>query len=299
MNLQAIYFLLLAPDVARKENKMLKDIMVHLDGGTNDAIRLAHAEKLASLSGSRLVGLYTNPLPEYAYVLAVQSGLAPMEPIIEAEEQMRQNGDRVVAELEQKLAKLPLPHVVRRLDVSASQIVAQAVAQARWADLFVASAPYQKEPILFWDELVEAVMFESGHAIYLVPGASQAPPSLDSIVIGWHPTKEATRAIAEALPILKSGRNIRLAVIDPEKDGAVETSFINEYFKHHGVNVEVLVLDSEKKSVPQVLLHEARSIKAGLIVMGAYGHSRLREWILGGATREMIETSEIPLLMAH
>jgi len=279
---------------------MLKDIMVHFDGSAEDDIRLAHATKLASsLSSPHIIGLYTNPLPEYAYVLAVQSGLAPMEPIIEAEEQLRKAGDVTAADLAQKLAKIALPGTVRRLDIGASQIVRRGVAEAHWADLFVASVPYQREPVLYWDELVEGVMFESGHGIYLVPAASKTPPELNSILIAWRPTREAARAIAEALPLLKAARNIRLVTIDPEDDAAPEASRIVEYFTHHGLNVEVLTLASEQKSIPEILLREAHSIKAGLIVMGAYGHSRLREWILGGATREIIEKSDIPLLLAH
>ncbi len=279
---------------------MLKDIMVHFDGSAEDDVRLAHAAKLASsLCSPHLVGLYTNPLPEYAYVLAVQSGLAPMEPIIEAEEQLRKTGDATFADLTQKLAKIAIPGTIRRLDVGASQMVRRGVAEALWADLFVASVPYQREPILFWDSLVEAVMFESGHAIYLVPAANKAPPVLDNILIAWNPTREAARAIAEALPLLKAGRNIRLVTIDAEEDAAPEASRIVEYFSHHGIDIEVRALAAGKQSVPEILLGEAHSMKAGLIVMGAYGHSRLREWILGGTTREIIEKSDIPLLLAH
>jgi nucleotide-binding universal stress UspA family protein len=278
---------------------MLKDVMVHFDGGVEDDIRLAHAAKLAAfLSGPHIVGLYTNPLPEYAYVLAVQSGLAPIEPIIEAEQQLRKAGDATVHALTQKLAKIAIPSTIVRLDVGASELVGRSVAEAHWADIFVASVPYQHEPVLYWDSLVEAVMFESGHGIYLIPAASRTPPELDSILIAWKPTREAARAIAEALPLLKAARNIRLVTIDPEA-GAPETPRLVEYFKHHGVDVEVLTLASEQKSIPEILLREAHSINAGLIVMGAYGHSRWREWILGGATREIIEKSDIPLLLAH
>jgi nucleotide-binding universal stress UspA family protein len=177
-------------------------------------------------------------------------------------------------------------------------MVGRSVAEAHWADIFVASVPYQREPILYWDSLVEAVMFESGHGIYLIPAASRTPPELDNILIAWKPTREAARAIAEALPLLKAARNIRLVTIDPDA-GAPETPRILEYFKHHGVDIEVLALGSEQKSVPEILLREAHAINAGLIVMGAYGHSRWREWILGGATREIIEKSDIPLLLAH
>lgn len=279
---------------------MLKDILVHLDGGAEDDIRLAHAEKLASyLCGPHLTGLYTNPLPEYAYVLAVQSGLAPMEPILEAEAQLRKAGDVAVATLTQKLAKIAIPATIRRLDVGASRLVARGVAEARWSDIFVASVPYRREPILYWDQLIEAVMFKSGHGIYLVPAASTAPPQLDNVLIAWSATREAARAIAEALPLLKAARTVRLVAIDPEEDATPETSRIVEHFADHGIKVEVITLAAQQTSIPDILLREAESLKAGLIVMGAYGHSRLREWILGGVTRDIIERSDMPLFLAH
>ena len=276
---------------------MLKDIMAHLDGSANDAVRLAHATKIASLHGARLIGLYTNPLPEYAYVLAVQSGLAPMEPVIEGEERMRKNGDRVVADIEQKLAKLPVPSAIRRLDVGASQIIAQCVTEAQWADLFVAVAPYRHEYALYWDDLVEAVMFESGHGIYLIPDTGHPAPDFENVLIAWQPTREAARAIHEALPFLKTSKTVRLAIANP--DWTFQAPVIVDYFHRHGVSVEIAILESKEKSVPDILLDEAHGMKAGLIVLGAYGHSRFREWVLGGTTREMIERSDIPLLMAH
>lgn len=76
---------------------MLKDVAVHLDGSADDDIRIAHAQNLASRCRSHVTGVFTNPIVEYAYVLAVQSGLAPMEPIIENQEEMRKAGDRVIS----------------------------------------------------------------------------------------------------------------------------------------------------------------------------------------------------------
>jgi nucleotide-binding universal stress UspA family protein len=278
---------------------MLKDIMVHLDGGKDDEIRLVHAEALALLCEARLVGLYTNPLIEYAFVLAVQSGLAPMEPIIEAEERMRKNGDEAVRKLERRLAQSPVSSVIHRLDVGMSQLARLGAAEARWADLFVASTPYQADKPLFWDDLIESITFEAGHGVYLIPPGAKSPPKLEKVLIAWHGTREATRAIAEALPLLSSAKVVRLAIIDPSDDGTCETPRVIEYFKRRGIVIETTVLNSEKKPVSDILLREARSINADLIVMGAYGHSRLREWIFGGTTRGMLMNSDVPLLVAH
>lgn len=282
---------------------MLNDVFVHLDGGADDDIRLAHAEKLVSAFGSNLIGIFTNPLVEYAYVLAVQSGLAPMEPIIEAQENTRQEGDRAVVRLQKKLAGFSKPGVIRRLDVGTSQIVSRVVDLSHWADVFVAMAPYGPEAIPLWNNLVEGVMFESGRPIYLVPHTHPVPSNLENVLIAWSPTREASRAIAGALPLLKSSKNIRLVTIDSDSSFELEDIFdaamISSYFDHHGLRVGVDSFKLKGRVVSEILAEEARKMHADLIVMGAYGHSRLREWVLGGTTRNMIGSADIPLLLAH
>jgi len=282
---------------------MLNDVFVHLDGSADDDVRIAHAQKLASLVGSNLIGIFTNPLVEYAYVLAVQSGLAPMEPIIEAQESTRREGDRAVARLQQKLANFSKPSVIRRLDIGTSQIVSRVVDLSHWADVFVAMAPYGREAVPLWNNLVEGVMFESGRPIYLVPRARPAPSNLENVLIAWSPTREATRAVAGALPLLRSSKNIRLVAIDTEASIELENIFdpgvISAYFDHHGLQVGVDSFKLKGRAVFDILCDEARKMHADVIVMGAYGHSRLREWVLGGTTRNMIESAGIPLLLAH
>lgn len=282
---------------------MLKDVAVHLDGSADDDIRIAHAQNLASRCRSHVTGIFTNPIVEYAYVLAVQSGLAPMEPIIESQEEMRKAGDRAISDLYEKFAKLQSENSIQRLDVGASQIVSRVVALARWTDVFVASAPYGHEAIPLWNDLVEGVMFKSGRPIYLVPESRPAVRELENVLIAWSPTREASRTISEALPLLKSSKNIRLVIVDTELEFQLEdiseTETITTYFGHHGIPIRVECLKLQGRSVPELLRDEAREMNAGLIVMGGYGHSRLREWVLGGTTRDMIEFTDIPLFLAH
>jgi nucleotide-binding universal stress UspA family protein len=282
---------------------MLKDIAVHIDGSADDDIRIAHAQNLASVCGYHVTGIFTNPLVEYAYVLAVQSGLAPMEPILESQEEMRKAGDRAVASLHQKFATFNNVSSIQRLDVGASQIVSRVVRLARWTDMFVALAPYGREAIPLWNDMVEGVMFESGRPIYLVPDSRPPIPKLESVLIAWSPTREASRAIVEVLPLLRLSKNIRLVTVDTESEFQLEdiseTDIISAYFGHHGIPVSIESLKLRGRTVPEILYDEAHEMNAGLVVMGAYGHSRLREWVLGGTTRDMIKSTRIPLLLAH
>ncbi len=278
---------------------MFKDVMVHLDGSEEDEFRLRHAEAITAGGGQgRIIGLYTNCLPEYAYVLAIQSGLAPMEPIIELEERARKTGDRAVASLTERCKRIAVQTEICRVEVMPSEMPTLCVSKARCADAFVATAPYQREDLPIWDELVEAVMFEAGQGLYLVPRGAGAKP-LKSAIVAWRNTRESARALTAALPFLKSATRTRIVIVDAPAATKEQAKDLVAHLARHGIKADVGAIETGGKAVSDALLNEAHAISADLIVMGAYGHSRLREWILGGATREMIEKSDLPILMAH
>lgn len=276
---------------------MLKDIIVHLDGSEEGDIRLAQTEAIATQFHARLIGLYTNPLPEYPYVLAIQSGLAPAEPIFEFEKAARERGDLAMARIKEHFAHLTISHDIRRIDAGLSELPSFCASQARWADLFVSILPYHGESS--WDELVETVLFESGHAVYLIPPQFKAKGSIRNILVAWRDTRESARAIVEAIPFMKAAGRVRIATVDSERENSKIASALTTYLDRHDVKAEFRSIAASDKTIADVLLNEAHAMEADLIVMGAYGHSRFREWILGGTTREMIERSDLPILLAH
>jgi nucleotide-binding universal stress UspA family protein len=277
---------------------MFKDVMVHLDGSEEDEFRLRHAEAVAAGGPTRIIGLYTNTLPEYAYVLAIQSGLAPMEPVIELAERVRTTGDRAVAALTERCKRIAVPTEICRVEAMPSEMPKLCVSKARCADLFVATAPYQREDLPIWDELIESVMFEGGQALYLVPRSATARP-IEKILVAWRNTRESTRAVAEAIPLMKAAARTRLVIVEPKMADDEQPVDVVAHLKRHGIKVDVAKFETHESAVSDTLLSEAANMSADLIVMGAYGHSRFREWILGGVTREMIEKSKLPIVMAH
>ncbi|MGO8799288.1 MAG: universal stress protein [Roseiarcus sp.] len=278
---------------------MFKDLMVHLDGSDEDEVRLAHAESIAVRFGAHLTGLYANALPEYAAAFAGEPGFSAMQAVVELEEQARVEGENVLARLKERFRRIDAPNEVRRLAAQASDIPRLGVSEARWADLFVASAPYRGGDTAVADNLLEAALFGAGHAVYVVPPGAKAREETYAVVVAWEDTRESARAAAEALPFLKRATNTRIVTVDGEGGEGEAAVDIAAHLDRHGVNVEVLAIEAGDRTVAQALMDEARKSSADLIVMGAYGHSRFREWILGGATREMLATSEIPILMAH
>jgi nucleotide-binding universal stress UspA family protein len=280
---------------------MFKDLIVHLDGTEEDNVRLAQAEIVALRYEAYLTGLYTNPLPEYAYVLAVQSGLAPMGQLLELERQVRKEGDTAVARLKERFKKLAVRNEVRRIDAGASQLPRLCASAARWSDLFIATASYRGEDSPGCDALVESVLFGSGHALYLVPEKFKASDAARNILVAWRDTRESARALAEAMPFLRSARTTRLFMVHEAERSAEAEDAVNiaAHLSRYGTKADVRFVKASGRPVSEVLLEEAQKMAADLIVMGAYGHSRWSEWILGGTTREMIARTDVPILIAH
>ena len=132
-------------------------------------------------------------------------------------------------------------------------------------------------------------------------GAGRAPAA-KRVVIAWNQSAEAMSAVRQSLPILKAADLVNIAVIDPPQHGAERSDpggMLCQMLVRHGVKAEVSVLARTLPRISDVLARHVRDMNADLLVMGAYGHSRFREAILGGATRNMLEKAEVPVLMAH
>jgi len=281
---------------------MIKDLMVHLDGSGEDEVRLSHAEALSAFLGdARVTGLYTNLLPEYAYVLGAQSGYGGMEAVFALEKEIRDEGDRAIAKITERLFWPGASNEIRRIETWPSQVTRRTVSQARCADLFVATTPDRSSEGADWKELVEAVLFEAGRAIYLIPPGCPARKDIRTVLLAWNDSRPTARAISEALPLLKRATLVRLLTIeDPSSaDRGEEASDIAAHLDRHGVRVEIVPVQGKDEDAGAIIRDEAAKLSADVVVMGAYGHSRLREWVLGGTTRDLVEKSERPLFLAH
>lgn len=175
--------------------------------------------------------------------------------------------------------------------------------KARFADLVVLPRPYGTGIGSEEEATVEAALFEGQAPILIVPSAGlSGDPLPGRIVIGWNQGREALTAVRRALPFLKKASLVNIAVIDPPTHGAERSDpggALCQMLVRHGVKAEVSVLARTMPRVSDVLLRHVRDQNADMLVMGAYGHSRFREAILGGATRDMLEKAEVPVFMAH
>jgi nucleotide-binding universal stress UspA family protein len=278
---------------------MIKDVMVMLEGSKADDMRLAAAKQIAGSFDGQVIGLFLNPLP--MPVPGEEDGLAGME-AIELIRQAQKLGDKIEAKLKERVAKLGPPGEVRRIDVIALSAATIAAREARSADAFIALRPNGRpeDPA----GLVESVLFESGRHLFLVPGGKQANATFDRVVIAWNGSRESTRALAEAMPYLHKAKEVTVIIIDDDDYGPLEPKVsmgadVVAHLKHHGINAVLHRMKSIGGDVGATLIAEAGKRKADLMVMGGYGHARLREWLLGGVTRELLHHAPLPLVVAH
>jgi nucleotide-binding universal stress UspA family protein len=181
-----------------------------------------------------------------------------------------------------------------------TDLVAQ---RARFADLVILPRPYAAAQGPEAEAVIEAALFQGRAPVLVLPdsGAGRAATPRRA-VIAWNQSAEAMAAVRTALPLLKLADLVNIAVIDPPQHGPERSDpggMLCQMLVRHGVKAEVSVLARTLPRISDILARHVRDQNADLLVMGAYGHSRLREAILGGATRNMLEQTEIPVLMAH
>jgi nucleotide-binding universal stress UspA family protein len=210
-------------------------------------------------------------------------------------------GDRVAA-VSALLAAKAVPADVSG-EYEETAILPEAVGRrARYADLTLLGAGLLADTQLK-HLVIEGALFHSGRAVLLVPQGAKPTLKPRRVLVGWDSRIEASRAMHAAIDMLASADEVRLALVDPVRDeyhhGDEPGADAAAYLARHGAKVQVDRLPSENRSVADVLVRHASDAGAEMLVMGAYGHSRLRERIFGGVTRSIIDAPPLPVLLAR
>jgi nucleotide-binding universal stress UspA family protein len=279
----------------------LRSILVHLDAGARTPARVAAAAALAREHEAHLVGLAPTG---WIMMPADWSGGAGAAGYIEtAMQTLREQAQAVAARFEQQAKTLGVASVESRIDVS--EATASVSLNARYSDLTIVG---QVEPGHWMTteapQLPQQVLLSSGRPVLVLPYAGTLPQPIGSkVLVGWDASREAARALADALPLLQRARSVQVAVfeapdeVDP-RHGDLPGADIGLWLARHGVRVDVQRIASNVP-IGEALLSRAADGQADLIVVGGYGHSRLRETMLGGVTRTLLRSSPVPVLMSH
>jgi nucleotide-binding universal stress UspA family protein len=277
---------------------MIKDIAIHLTGSDEDEVRIAHAAQIGRMFDAHLTGLVSHVIPEPVAAFTTPE-LAAI--LVQIEDDAKARATEALAQVEESLERTGLPHTATLVSAYAGGLPGALANQVRTSDLFVGTRPYGDPGQRSFIE--EAVLFGSGRACYFAaPKAKPTGKGLGTVFVAWKDTRESARAIAEALPFLEKAREVIVGIVEEHGAGEVYreevSADVGRYLSRHGISADVHKIDGWG-IVSDALANEARQVQADLIVMGGYGHSRFREWILGGATRDLLEAATVPVLMAH
>ncbi len=187
-------------------------------------------------------------------------------------------------------------HVV---DSSVPSIGSEVMRQGRAADLIVVSATDRSNKPGVEYDFVERLVISAGRPVLVLPFIGEAKLNCDEILIGWDDGREASRAVFDALPFLQKSKRTRIVSIDTAGTGTLPGAALAEALDRHGVKAELTNVASDGQATGAALLRAASDFGSGLVVIGAYGHSRFTEFIFGGATRHVVHHLDRPVLMSH
>lgn len=209
-------------------------------------------------------------------------------------------------ELETAVANLMKAHDVRwstRAIAAQSTGLSQFLAhQIRFSDLMVLGKPYAENRGHESEAIVESALFDADLPVWVVADQQEVPKDIKNVVVAWNEGREALRAVRAAMPVLMAAENVDIVLIDPPHHGPDRSDpggALSQMLSRHGVNAQVSVLAKTMPRVSDVLKRHMVDRDADLLVMGAYGHSRFRESILGGATRNMLQSADFAVFLAH
>jgi len=152
------------------------------------------------------------------------------------------------------------------------------------------------------DQVVdESVLFESGRPVIFVPFIQKGGMTLDHVLICWDGSRAAARAVADALPFLKKSKQVDVLIVSekPNKTNEIPGADLGQHLARQGLKVDIKHITAPDIGVAPAILSYAADSDTDMIVMGGYGHSRLREFVLGGVTRGMLDSMTVPVLMSH
>lgn len=284
----------------------VRKILVPLAGRPMDGEVLATALSIARDFEAQLVALFARPDPTEAlpYLGDGVSGQVIEDLMQAARDGANEASSRIRAALATAAAEAGIPVAerggetqlpsVRFIDVTGrrDEVVAK---HSRLSDLIVFG---ESATGIAGGTALEAAMMTADRPVLIAPKEAWKPVG-GSVCIGWDDSPEASSAVIAALPFLERAKSVTILCVSGKELDSGPGSTLADYLALHGVVADVHLVDAGGRAVGEVLLEHAEKAKADLLVMGGYGHSRLREFLIGGVTQHVRANATIPVLMAH
>jgi nucleotide-binding universal stress UspA family protein len=281
----------------------LKDLLVYLDGSEASRRRIDFAMILARKHDARLTGLCV--LDMIPTIETMARGYGDQYEFLSSYASLRKQAldhtARLEAEFRDRLRREEVAGEWRFLESLPAETVSL---HTRYVDLaIIGQIDRENPPAVNAARVPEEVLFTSGRPILVVPYAGHFNAACETVLVAWTATRESARAVNDALPLLERAKKVTVLTINPERGAEVEPGIpaadIAHHLAQHGIATEAATTVVDGISTGDALLNYASDCGADLIVMGAYGHSRARELILGGVTRQILRQMTVPVLMSH
>ena len=258
------------------------------------------AVRIASLDGAFVRGLYTIPAAQ----IYPSTGFEAVPQMFEGHQTFFKNNlAKVKSAFEMTMAQSKLEQEFISIEGRSPLISDEIIAHGKSADIIIASATDPAEVSGVELDCIERVLVGAGRPLLVLPRGNEHRLDLDRIVIGWNGGREAARSVFDALPLLQAAKSVDVVCVDSKNEERVTPEQpgrrIVATLQRHKVKAEARTMESGGESAGKALLKHTVEIDAGLLVMGAYGHSRLREFVFGGATRHVLDDMTRPVLMSH
>jgi nucleotide-binding universal stress UspA family protein len=277
-----------------------QDLLVHLDDSAGCASRVDAAVRLAARHGAHLTGFY--PIVEIPLLNIIRERI-PRDIQASMEAEAKTQAEAALKTFREAAERGGIAYETRTgqaLDTTLASVLGM---HARYADLAVLGQVDPDQLPYVGSDLPADVVLAAGRPLLVVPHDWAPRPLGERVLVAWDASREAARAVGDALPLLERAASVLVVSINPQPTplghGEVPGADIAVHLARHGINVEVQSIETDRMDVGEALLSVAADRARDLLVMGAYAHSRLRELVLGGATRTVLARTTLPVLMAH
>lgn len=275
---------------------MLKDVVVSLSGRTPRDFAAEYAISIAATFGAHVTGI------SFVYEPVIPDGTLGGVPadLIELQRQESSKiANAAVTRFDAEVKKAGISAETRVHDATFGGAATRFGQIARRFDLAVVGQA-QREGGAADELMIEGALFESGRPLVVVPYIQQRGLSLERVLACWDGSRTAARAIGDAMPFLERANAVDIVIVAEERKSEEMTGAnMKAHLARHGVAANVKRVAKAELAIEDVLLSYAADSGADFLIMGGYGHSRLREFILGGVTRGILASMTVPVLMSH
>jgi nucleotide-binding universal stress UspA family protein len=278
---------------------MIKDIVFHLSTRSGEAAAIDYAVSVAAAFSAHIAGIAFALDPFVPPTMGIGDAV-PADWIDEQREEAQAAADNAIARFEEAVRRNGISAGSHRLDASLAGAAQMFGRIARRFDLsIVRQAEPGKAPLE--DLVIEAALFDAGRPVLVVPYIQKAVFTLDRVMVCWDGGRNAARAVGDAMPFLERAKSVEVVIVhgDAGKSDEIPGADIGEHLARHGLEVDVKRIVATEGKIMDTILSHAADAGTDFLVMGAYGHSRLREFILGGVTRGILSTMTVPVLLSH